>query len=970
MKKRFLPLSMLLITMVLAQASLVANAAGIQGKYTPRTSTEATFSSFMKSIRANQETGLIDPALLIAAQKADQSTTKDGELNWFETGPDNFGGLTRAIVYDKNGNVVIGTMGGDIFRTTNGGITFKRITNLNLPISSMVINNNGDIFVGTGDGREAHLYNGLSYVGYETSFVGNGVYKMASGSTELVLLESTSNWAFVNEMAINGSKIYAATNDGLMRSTDNGETWTKVLDGIIRSVKVNNNGDVLAATDVDVYLSKDGGEYTNVTANLPANSYEKVIAMSPSDANYMYIAYLNYSNSYSTGNIYFTNDGGENWDIAVAATTMYTIFGDDANYNGFIAVYPNNPRKLLIGSENLWLVEDETGSGVNSYRPMMISESNCSEYTAIAYNRYIYLHRGIQNIVFDPSNENSFYVGTVGGVYKGEFSAGLYSYSNSNRYYLTDDNHTSVTRMMSVGVGGTSKVIGGCLDHGTIKVERDEDMNNITTGKAVFPNPTATNNAFGYYTKDYAGGPCTVSTIDPDIIFVTVTGALTPAIHRSETDGEDYDLNNFYTDTLNKNSFRTPIALHEFYNDANNPYNDLQAPIRTVKHVGETVYAYSHQAGFPVDHVITEEPIHDAEHMDESGEYVWIPGDTIKNIHDPLSSIYLLAVKGRILMTRDALMFSKEAEWAKVSAIEGLATAVSISGDGNVAMVGTANGNLYRLTGLKDAYTVAQACTDSAACVITVDMVNNFNNQAVTSIAFDPKNNANVIVTLGNYGNSDYVFKSTNGGDSFTSANFGNFPVYSSIIEKETGLYIIGTEKGIYTSTNGSSWSKSGNFSAPVMDIKQAVVENRDDKVDVLYDELGVPTYIIYPGVDNEGMIFAATYGNGIIACDTYKVGSDFGVDENEYSDSNVALNVYPNPVKDMVNVNITLDTRANVSYQIYDLSGRMVMSNTLGFYGQGEHTLNISAENLESGSYIIRVKAGDKENSGKFLVY
>ena len=37
--------------------------------------------------------------------------------------------------------LLIGTMGGDIFRTTNGGITFKRITNLNLPISSMVINN-------------------------------------------------------------------------------------------------------------------------------------------------------------------------------------------------------------------------------------------------------------------------------------------------------------------------------------------------------------------------------------------------------------------------------------------------------------------------------------------------------------------------------------------------------------------------------------------------------------------------------------------------------------------------------------------------------------------------------------------------------------------------------------------------------------------------------------------------------------
>ena len=98
MKKRFLPLSMLLITIVLAQASIVANAAGIQGKYNPRTSSKATFSSFMKSIRANQETGLIDPADLIAGQEAAQTTSRDANLTWNYAGPDNYGGMTRAIV--------------------------------------------------------------------------------------------------------------------------------------------------------------------------------------------------------------------------------------------------------------------------------------------------------------------------------------------------------------------------------------------------------------------------------------------------------------------------------------------------------------------------------------------------------------------------------------------------------------------------------------------------------------------------------------------------------------------------------------------------------------------------------------------------------------------------------------------------------------------------------------------------------
>ena len=139
MKKRFLPLSMLLITIVLAQASIVANATGIQGKYNPRTSSKATFSSFMKSIRANQETGLIDPADLIAGQRAAQATNRDANLDWVSAGPDNFGGLTRGVIYNADGTVVIGTMGGGIYKTTNGGITFKQISNLNLPDRKSVV---------------------------------------------------------------------------------------------------------------------------------------------------------------------------------------------------------------------------------------------------------------------------------------------------------------------------------------------------------------------------------------------------------------------------------------------------------------------------------------------------------------------------------------------------------------------------------------------------------------------------------------------------------------------------------------------------------------------------------------------------------------------------------------------------------------------------------------------------------------
>ena len=1013
MKKRFLPLSMLLITMVLAQASFVANAAGIQGKYNPRTASKATISSFMKSIRANQETGLIDPADLIAAQKAVQ-TTKDDELNWKYAGPDNFGGLTRAVVYDKNGDVVIGTIGGDIYKTENDGITFRKIASIGYPISCMIMNSNGDIFIGTGDGREAHNLNGLAELGFETSFIGNGIYKMSGSNINKI--PATSDWLFVNEMAIADGKIYAATENGLMVSTDEtGTAWeVTTLTSAVRSVKANNNGDVLAACMFDgkkiykitnitdtvfstvsnVYLKKVNGEFTQITGTaafpyttLKPNSdstnwtssdslrdyNQKIIAVSPTNPDYMYIACLAGTiENYSTGDFFFTQDGGESWNLAMAGSSLYNIFGSDANHEGMMVVYPDNPRRLLVGSDNLWSLIDATETGV--FRPQEVSDYFVDEYTAIAWNRYLYLHQGIQNIVFNPSNPNEFFVGTNGGVFKGLYKAGVYSYRSSNRYFISDDEHCSATRVMNVGIGGGTKILAASLDHGTIKIVGNANINNVTTGEIAFPHITNNSYVSSYFTKSYAGGPCAISTINPKMLFISATGNLSTPIYRTETDAEDFD-QNFEGGgddpvVTNANAFRTPIVLFENYNDANNPIDTIYAPIRTVKHKGDTVFAYSIQSGYPIDHIITEEPAHDPEHQDEEGNYVWIPGDTIRGIHDPISTLYLCGVEGTLYMTRDALIFNKATEWLEAATIDGLPTSIAVSNDGDMAFVGTAEGKLYKVTGL------ATTFSEDDLANLTCTVVYEFTDRNITSVSVDPRNKSKVVVTLGNYGNDAYVYVSEYAGAAFVSiqGTLPKAPVYSSLIEKTTGTILVGTETGIYERKNGA-WRKTGNMSSPVMEIKQALVANHDTKIDVLYDEVGDTTHVTYPGVFNEGMIYAATYGEGIVYCDTYAViqpneNNTTNDDNNVTVNEEEMLNVYPNPVKDYAQININLDNDATVSYVIYDLAGRLITNEDLGTYVKGMHTLNINTNELTTGSYIIRIKAGDKTETSKFLVY
>jgi hypothetical protein len=247
-----------------------------------------------------------------------------------------------------------------------------------------------------------------------------------------------------------------------------------------------------------------------------------------------------------------------------------------------------------------------------------------------------------------------------------------------------------------------------------------------------------------------------------------------------------------------------------------------------------------------------------------------------------------------------------------------------------------------------------------------------FNGQAITSIAIDPKDANKVIVTLGNYGNENYVFYSTDG-TTFSSVqnNLPKVPAYSSLIESTTGLVMIGTEKGIYTSEDMTNWTADNAIvNVPVMDIKQQLLENHDTKYVYLVDEVGDTTSVGYPSISNNAVVYIATYGRGLYKCEDFVQKDGESIIENTTSASSFEMSIYPNPVVSEATINFNVEATASVSYQIYDLTGRMVQNATLGNYGQGSHSVNFNVNGLTSGSYIVRVQAGSATSTAKILVY
>ena len=185
-----------------------------------------------------------------------------------------------------------------------------------------------------------------------------------------------------------------------------------------------------------------------------------------------------------------------------------------------------------------------------------------------------------------------------------------------------------------------------------------------------------------------------------------------------------------------------------------------------------------------------------------------------------------------------------------------------------------------------------------------------------------------------------------------------------------TGDVILGTERGIYRTKNinNPEWSNDGNImgEVPVMELKQQLLYHEDEQISNVTDEGIFVT--VYPGIYNTGVIYASTYGKGVYRCENYK--KDFaGVPETP-SVENIAVSMYPNPVNSQATLSFELSESCNVSYQVFDMTGRMVMSQNMGRFAEGEHQINLNAENLSTGSYILRLSQGANASCVKFLVY
>ena len=897
--------------------------------------------SYITQMRSNQVTGQVNPAdvLNARAQAEAMNSSRSLVLDWTSMGPDNVAGRTRALLIDNRDNtgktIFAGSVSGGIWKSTTGGLTWNKIDvgNEALNVSCIAQSPNGDIYLGTGENFSSGSFNMFS------GFMGQGVFKSTDGNA-FARLGSTSmttgynpqdDWAFVNKIAAgNNNVVVAATNAGLRFSTDGGQTWSfarsggEFLKGTSTEVKIGPDGTIAASVDNRLYVSNGSADDFILRStggsgdDLPDTGIARIqIAFAPTDASIFYAmlvadgTVLGYYKGQLQG-IYVTRDKGTSWkQVGPGASGIFNVFGNSSTalnygvYGGSIVVSPKNPDKIYVGGMVAWEGTKVQETGFYQWQ-QRLSTMQAAEI--------------LHSMVINPNDAKNIYFSSDLGV--GITKDNFETVQSLNRGYKTSMFYT-------VGFDDQGRVLGGTQGYGVVYLDRKG--NTIETASSLYPS--------------FVGGTVDASLVNPAALFYSSTGG---NLVRSPDYGASESVDFIYSKKIVNNNtanFITPFKLWEDFNNQNS--RDSIWFKSTMDHnAGDVVIAHSKNERFPFKYTLTA-------NMSK--------GDSVQ-VKDVVSSVMFVGATNVVYMSRSILDFSGLPEWHKISVFTGVSSCMAYSSDANFVYVGTTNGQLLRISNIALAYDSISADVGSSGCMINTSVVKEFEGRYVTSVAVDPNNDSHVIVTLGNYGNSEYIFRSTNAMDQFPvfepiQGNLPKMPVYSAIIEmNSSNRVILGTEMGVYTTDVLSAnpvWS-TDNFTLdamPIMMVRQQTISR--------------PWIEGFTGVNNYGAIYIATHGNGI-----YENRKFVGIDKPQDLTTTIAksLKVYPNPVRDEVNFTVLAAQNEKVKVDIYSLSGSLVKTLNMSLMS-GEQAVSVSAGDLVNGTYILQVTTGTGTQVGKFVV-
>ncbi len=344
--------------------------------------------------------------------------------------------------------IYVGSGGGGVWKTTNGGDTWTPISDNigSIGVSAIIVDpsNPETVYIGTGDGDASDNYS----IGVLKSTNGGDTWNTTG------LDWSTSSTILIRAMVMHPNDVNTlilASNDGIYRTTNGGTSWTKEQSGNFYDIELKpqaTSNTFYACTSGTIYRSTNSGD-TWISEYSLSGTNRIALATSEDEENYVYALASKSSGSGFKG-VYRSTDSGQNFTQQASSPNLlgWQSNGSDSNGQGWydlvIAVDPNNANSVHVGGVNHWR---STDGGVNW--TIKSTWNGAGGVQTVHADKH----------VLEWQDDDTLWEGNDGGIY----------YTTNNGTSWTDKTSDLViSQLYKIGVSELdNKVIGGLQDNGT-----------------------------------------------------------------------------------------------------------------------------------------------------------------------------------------------------------------------------------------------------------------------------------------------------------------------------------------------------------------------------------------------------------------------------------------------------------------------------------------------------------------------
>ena len=832
-------------------------------------------------------------------------------------GPFNFGGRTRGAGVDiTNDSILIaGSISGHIYKSTDQGASWEKKTandqtwGITCLVQDTREGKTGTWYAGSGED-----YNSASQ-GSSARFIGNGILKSTDNGETWFSLESTQtespqsieSWDRIWRIALDPSSandvVLAALSGSIMRSEDGGSSWTETLggsgtDAYYSDIAVSSEGVFYAALSSDgviagIYRSTDGINWTNITTPNYPNQYRRtVIGINPSNESEVYFM----AETPNSGKRFENFRGDVEW----ISFWKYTYINGNGSSTG-----------------GTW--EDRS---INLPRgPFKFDDINLQG----GYNMLVTVH---------PNDENTVIIGG-----------------------------TNLFRSTSAFADSTNTTFIGGYEETTDLPDFQIYPNHHPDQHKVFFSPT-----------------------NPDVMFSANDGGVqrtsdimaTPVVWESLNNG--YNTTQFYSVALDHGTVGSNELMGglqdngTFYTNSDDPYQwkfpwSYDGAFTAISD-GGTMHLTSIQLGrmFKIQ-------------LDANGNRTgWkrfdpIGGDNYYFIHpwamDPSDNgIVYLPLRNRLWINDivDELPIDNGTDsistgWRQSSfALNGSGSAVGVSTDNppHRVYVGTSSGTCFKVD---NAHTATP----------TFSNISNFEGASgnINCIAVDPENGDHAMAIFSNY-NVHSIHFTEDGGTTWFRAggnlesesapdgfpenlyNIGPAPSirWAKILNVSGGkVYFVGTSVGLFATQNLAFGTDRASDSTYWVQVSK--------------EEIGNTVVMMLDSREEDNLLAVATHGSGMYSA---HIPNNWNITSIETAiTKNNEMLIYPNPAKDFIKVETDAFANGVINIKISDIQGREVFSQKTGYLV--DKSIKINTSNLKSGIYMLDINQNKKRLTKKVVI-